>query len=397
MKHQTRTNELRAIAEAELINILEWWQTKMVDDFNGGFYGRRDGYGKLYPTADKGIILNTRILWTFSAAARKKGGQNYETMADRSYQYLLEYFWDKNYGGVYWMVDYQGNLVNGRKQIYAQAFAIYAFTEYYQLTQKREALDRAIEIFDLVEQYSLDKSHGGYLEAFGNDWQPIADFRLSVKDANEAKTMNTHLHILEAYTNLYKVYKAEAVKDALQRLIELFINHFIDPETKHLHLFFDENWELKSHEVSYGHDIEAAWLLVKAAKELEEPNLLDHCSKLALEIANVTIQEGLDEDGSLFYEGKGIQITNSNKHWWPQAEGVLGFYYAFKISGDERYLSHAKLIWQFIDTFLKDRNQGEWYWMVDQSGRPILDQEDQAGPWKAPYHNGRMCLELMKA
>ncbi len=396
MKSFGTTLDLKSKARQELQDILEWWMENMVDHENGGFFGRMDGNGQLHPLANKGVILNTRILWTFAAAARLEGKQEYRRMADRAFQYLIQYFWDVANGGVNWMLDYQGNLVAGKKQIYAQAFAVYALAEYFQLTRQQAVLEKAVELFGLIEYYSRDKEKGGYIEAFSPTWSPLNDFRLSNKDANEAKTMNTHLHILEAYTNLYRVHQAAPLRMALKGLTELFLDRFIDKDTKHLHLFFNENWDLKSSEISYGHDIEAAWLLVEAAELLGEKALLRQCEELAVAIATVTIREGVDKDGGLFNEGKGQEVIDSDKHWWPQAEAVVGFYNAYQISQQEKFLLQARKTWQFIDRFLKDKTDGEWNWMVDQLGKPILDKEDKAGPWKAPYHNGRMCMELLR-
>ena len=251
----TALQQLAASARQELFSILDWWSEKMPDHEQGGFYGRIDGTGVLHPTADKSVILNTRILWTFSAAARQTGIAAYGSVAERAFHYLLDHFWDPQFGGVYWMLDYRGQPVQDKKQVYAQAFAVYAFSEYYRLTQDQAALDKAQALFDLMERHSLDKMRGGYYEAFSRDWQLIADLRLSDKDANEAKTMNTHLHVLEAYANLYRAAPSRPVEAALKAMILIFLDKFIDPQKAHLRLFFDENWNLKSDEISFGHDM----------------------------------------------------------------------------------------------------------------------------------------------
>ncbi|MEO0339026.1 MAG: AGE family epimerase/isomerase [Bacteroidota bacterium] len=386
---------LKEVAKKEIYLILDWWIEHMIDEANGGFYGRIDGFNQLHPKADKGIILNTRLLWSFASAARILDEPKYQQIADRAYYFLIDNFSDDVNGGMNWMLNYQGQVIDGKKQIYAQAFAIYAFSEYHRLSGQPKALEKAIALFKLIEQHSFDQEQGGYLEAFGQAWEPLEDFRLSEKDANEAKTMNTHLHILEAYTNLYRVYNNTRLASALGRLIQLFLDRFIDSNTHHLHLFFDEDWKLKSDEVSYGHDIEAAWLLVEAAEVLGNPPLLSKCKEIAVQIAEVTIAEGLDNDGSLFNEGRGKAIIDSDKHWWPQAEAIVGFYNAYQISGKTDYIDRVQQIWQFVERYLKDPEGGEWHWMVNHKGIPILDKEDKAGPWKAPYHNGRMCMELL--
>lgn len=368
----------------------------MPDHEQGGFYGRIDGAGNLHRDADKSVILHTRILWTFSAGARLTGNEEYRALADRAFQYLLEYFWDPEAGGVYWMLDFKGNPAQDKKQLYAQAFAMYALTEYYRLSANTQALDKAKTLFGMMEKHSRDRMRGGYLEAFGRDWQPIADLRLSDKDANEAKTMNTHLHVLEAYTNLYRVAPTTATAAALKALILLFLEKFIDPHNGHLNLFFDEDWNLKSKEISFGHDIEASWLLCEAAEVLGNTSLLKKAKNAAVLIADTTLREGVDEtDGGMFYAAHADRtISHPNKDWWPQAEAVVGFLNAWKISGETHFLSAAQRSWHFIDDKLIDRVHGEWFWALNAEGQPDV-LNDKAGPWKCPYHNGRACLEIL--
>lgn len=390
-------SQLALSANQELSDILDWWAKKMPDHENGGFYGRIDGEGKLHPTADKSVILNTRILWTFSAAARQSTKPVYREMADRAYRYLLDYFWDPENGGVYWMLDYKGQPSQDKKQVYAQSFALYALSEYYLLTRNPAAFEKALALFELMERYSLDKMRGGYFEAFSRDWQLIADLRLSDKDANEAKTMNTHLHVLEAYTNLYRVAPAKLVGRALKGLIVLFLDKFIDPQTAHLRLFFDENWNLKSDEISFGHDIEASWLLCEAARVLGQKSLIKKTDNAAVQIAEATLREGIDaRDGGLYYTATPHEgITNPNKDWWPQAEAVLGFLNAWKIDGAPQLLEAAQRSWAFIQEKLLDAEHGEWFWALAPDGRHDT-WNDKAGPWKCPYHNGRACMEIMQ-
>ena len=383
---------LHSAAQQSLRDILEWWERHMTDRQNGGYYGRIDGHGRLHPEADKGVILNARILWTFSAAARYNGTAQYHENAERAFRYFSQYFHDEQEGGVYWMLDYQGKPVQTKKQVYAQAFAIYALSEYYLLTRDPAALERAQEIFWLLEQYSLDRERGGYFEAFSRDWQPLSDLRLSEKDANEAKTMNTHLHVLEAYTALFRATRQAEVGAALKGLIWLFLEKFVDPDTAHLRLFFDEHWALKSDHISFGHDIEAAWLLCDAADALGDASLSKRTGELALRIAAATLREGIDPaDGGLWNEAAPPAVIDRNKDWWPQAEAVVGFLYAWKLSGNDVFAAAAIRSWQFIETYLVDRAQGEWFWALRADGQPDRGN-DKAGPWKCPYHNGRACM-----
>jgi mannobiose 2-epimerase len=381
--------------QAELKAILDWWATNMPDAQNGGFLGRIDGYGQKHPEADKGVILNTRILWSFSEGAQRIADEKYREMANMAYRYLIEHFWDKEYGGMYWMLDFTGKTVqNSKKQIYAQAFAIYGLTAYYQLSGETQALGLALKLFDLIEQHSFDLIHGGYYEAFTKDWLAIEDSRLSEKDANEAKTMNTHLHIMEAYTTLYRCTKDERIGEALRQLIDYTLNKFIHTDPFHLHLFFDEAWNLKSDIISFGHDIECSWLLWEATELFDDENLHHQSRYYAIQLAEAVQKHGIGKEGALFYELENQSHLDKEKHWWPQAEAVVGFWNAWQLSGREDFKKSALKCWAFIKQYLKDKEHGEWHWSIKEN-QEISHKEDKAGPWKAPYHNSRMCMEVI--
>lgn len=378
----------------ELIhNILPFWMGRMVDLENGGFYGRIDGHNILHDHADKGVILNTRILWTFSAAYDYHNKEEYLTMAHRAFQYIVRYFMDTSYGGVYWMLDHRGGPVDTKKQIYAQAFALYAFSEYYRVTRSEEVLDLGIGLFRNIESFSFDHGNNGYLEAFDREWRPLNDFRLSEKDINAAKTMNTHLHILEAYTHLYRIWPDAGLGQQLRKLIELFMDKFIRSD-HHFHLFFDEEWQLMSDGISYGHDIEGSWLLTEAAAVLKDPALLRKVQKVAVKMVEASL-EGMDEDGALMNEADGKGQVDTDKHWWPQAEALVGLVNAWQITGDHGYLRYAENNWRFIQEHIIDHENGEWVWSVTKS-HDRVPHEDKAGPWKCPYHNSRAMIELVK-
>jgi len=379
----------------ELDHLLGWWSSHMIDRGHGGCYGRMDHDGQLFPQADKAIILHSRVLWTFATAAQLLATVEYRAIADHAYVFIRDHFIDKEHGGVYWMLDYRGAVVNDRKQIYAQAFTVYALAEYYHLSRDPKVLQQALDIFVLMEKHSFDPIHDGYLEAFGKKWEPIADLRLSSKDVNEAKTMNTHLHVLEAYTTLYRVSHDEQVGRALLRLIHCFMNRFIDPQTGHLQLFFDEQWKAKSKVISFGHDIEASWLLIEAVDLFEDQGLRNEARDWSLALAQLTLQKGLDSSGGLNNEKEPDGEIDRDKHWWPQAEAVVGFWNAWELSGVHKYQDMAQDIWSFIQNEIKDHKKGEWFWGKRKEGS-IMKEEDKAGPWKAPYHNGRMCIEMIQ-
>lgn len=378
---------LREECLAELQNyILPYWRDKMVDNVNGGFFGRRDGFDELDDKADKGVILNTRILWTMSNAARHLSPE-YTALATRAYEYVVNYFIDRDKGGVYWMVDFRGNPVNTKKQVYAQAFAIYALSEYYLLTQNENSLRYAQELFECIEKNSFDPLDNGYLEAFDRDWNLLDDLRLSDKDANEKKTMNTHLHVLEAYTNLYRCWRDEGLLTQLKNLIRLFLDRIVGPDY-HLGLFFDEKWNLRSGEISYGHDIEGSWLLYEAAVVTGDEQLIRETADVAVRIADITIAEGFDSDGGLRNEAH-----DPGKDWWPQAEAMVGLVNAAQISGSTKYVETAERVWKFIQENILDTKHGEWFWGLDKEGR-VTRSQDKAGPWKCPYHNSRAMIEV---
>lgn len=385
-------NEMQDILQN---NILSFWQKNMADVVNGGFIGCINGMNKIIPQSDKGAVLNTRILWTFSAAYRLFRKKEYLDIASRAKDYILHYFYDKEYGGIYWSVDYKGNPKDTKKQIYALGFAIYGFSEYYRATQDKESLDYAISLFNKIEEYSFDKNKNGYCEALTREWGEIADMRLSEKDANEKKTMNTHLHILEPYTNLLRVWKDDRLKKQLKNLISIFTDKILNKETNHLGLFFDEDWDPKSDIISYGHDIEASWLLHEAALVLGDEQVLKEVEKIVPKIARAA-SEGITDDGSMIYEKSELNKHIDNEcHWWVQAEAVVGYINLYQYFGDEDALQKALKTWAFIKDRLIDYKKGEWFWSILPDGNTNT-HDDKAGFWKCPYHNGRMCMEMIE-
>jgi cellobiose epimerase len=392
----SQINILKSEVKNELVkNILPFWSEKMVDSANDGFYGRVDGSGRVFSDADKGCVLNARILWTFSSAYRVLKDINYFTIAERSKDYLIKHFFDKEYGGVFWLLNSKGEMKDGKKQIYAQAFAIYGLSEYYRITNDKTCLDYAIALFRLIEKYSHDEMREGYFEAFSREWGPLDDLRLSEKDANEKKTMNTHLHVLEAYTNLYRIYKDDLLNKRIKSLIGIFTGKIINRRTFNLSMFFDEEWNDKTDLVSYGHNIESSWLIYEAASVLGEKSLTEKLKKICLGIAAAS-KEGLMADGSMIYENFfSAGRVDSDRHWWVQAETVIGYLNAYALSGNDEYLDISLAAWKFISDHLVDRQNGEWFWSVDRSLKPNL-KDDKAGFWKCPYHNSRMCLEIIE-
>ena len=405
-------------------NILPFWLNQMQDVENGGFYGRMDGHMQLHPEAEKGAILNARILWSFSAAYRVLGHLVYLEAAKRAYTYFVDHFIDSEYGGIYWSVDYMGQPLDTKKQFYAIGFAIYGLSEYARATGDREALDYALLLYDCIEEHAFDRENNGYMEACTREWGEIADMRLSELDANYPKSQNTHLHILEAYTNLLRCLKdlhaqescdyvpvigsvlpigitipmetIVAVEVSLRNLIDIFTDKILNPKTHHLDLFFDMDWTRGAgHLESYGHDIECSWLLHEAALVLGDKKLLTKVEPIIQMIAEASAK-GLKPDGAMIHEANlDTEYIDEDLHWWVQTENVVGGLNIYQHFGDEKALQRAVACWEYIKRNLIDYEHGEWFWSRYKDGTRNLE-DDHAGFWKCPYHNSRMCLEAIE-
>ncbi|NDI98416.1 N-acyl-D-glucosamine 2-epimerase [Flavobacterium sp. LaA7.5] len=379
---------------SELLSVLDYWINNTVDMKNGGFIGTID-YNEIKDySADKGSVLNARILWAFSASYPITKNAKHFAIAERAYNYILDNFYDSEYGGIFWSVNYDGTPKDTKNQIYALAFVIYGLAEYYSISQNEDALQLAINLYRKIEEHSYDTQYKGYFEAFTRDWQPIEDLRLSEKDANEKKTMNTHLHIVEGYANLYKVWKDEGLRKSIQELLTTIDEYFIDSETGHLRLFFSEDWVEKKDVISYGHDIEAAWLLLWCAQTINDELLINKYKEHAISLTKGA-EEGLDTDGGLWYElDLHTHKMIAEKHWWPQSEFLIGMVNAWQLTGDTSYLEKAEKNWKFIQNYILDKENGEWIWGVNKDYSKI--EKDKAGFWKCPYHNSRACIELIQ-
>lgn len=376
-------------------NILPFWSTRMVDQENGGFYGRIDGQGKVHPQAEKGAILNARILWAFAAAYRVLKKPEYLDMALRAKRYIIDHFIDHEYGGVYWSLDYQGQPLDTKKQSYAIGFTIYGMSELARATGDEEALRWAIRLFHDLEDHALDTQRFGYIEALTREWQPIADMRLSDKDENGSRTMNTHLHIIEPYTNLLRVWRDPQLEQQTRRLLHLFKHTIANPVTHHLDLFFDDQWQGRRNIQSFGHDIEASWLLHETAMVLGDQETIDRVRRFIRPLAKAA-DEGLRPDGSMVYERwTDTGVVNENRDWWVQCECIIGHYDLYQYFGDEEALQIARRCWEYTRTHIIDHENLEWHWGIRPDGT-LNTTDDKAGFWKCPYHNARLCLEIIE-
>jgi mannobiose 2-epimerase len=387
---------LKARVQSALVDrLVPFWTTRVIDHEEGGFIGDMSHKGVIDPNASKGLILNARLLWTYSALVTYNADAACLDLAHRAYQYLTKYFRDHVSGGYVWLVDHKGDCLDDLKKIYGQAFVIYALCEYHDAVGDRHARDRAIELFELIEARAGDHRYGGYAEACHSDWSVAEAVALSDKDLATAKSMNTHLHVLEAYTRLYRVWPEPAVRDRLLALIELFETRIVNPAHGHMDHFFDRKWQCCSSIYTFGHDVEASWLLWEAADALGVPEVLERIRPLVLNLARVTLEQGVDSSGGLSYDGCEGQVIHAYRDWWCQAEAVVGFLNAFELTGETQYEQAAYRMWQCIERTGLDREHGEWFWRVDKEGKPDTN-EPMVSEWKGPYHNVRACLEILK-
>ena len=376
-------------------DIIPFWSTRALDNENGGFIGRMTNDGIIDKKAPKGLILNTRILWTFSALYVFEKKPEHLKLAQRAYDYLMEHFWDKDNGGMFWLVDWQGKPLEPQKQIYGQGFAIYCLSEYYRASGNKEALVKAKEVFDLLEKYVWDKKYKGYFESYERNWEKSKTQQLSSGDMPVAKSMNTSLHVVEGIANLYDVDKDKLVGQRVEDMLGIFADHIMHPYGTYEQLFFDEKWYPKSEKISFGHDIEASWLLYRDAEILGKPKMIEKIRRMALKLADATYANGLDDKKSMFYEAEPTGISNTQKDWWVQGEAVVGYLNAYQLTGQQEYYDVARNIWQFIEDKVVDKKGGEWFWRIDAKGN-VDKASPKVSEWKCPYHNSRACIEIIQ-
>jgi cellobiose epimerase len=400
---------LRGQVESELIHdILPFWLKHAVKPGKDGFYGAAGLQGEPVE-ANLSCVLTARILWTYSEAAMHyRENPDYPGMAHLAFRVLQEKFLDPVYGGYFMEIAPDGSVASDIKHTYAQAFVIYALSKYMEFVQDEKVLGIIRGFYHLLESHAKDPAHPGYFEAFTRDWKPYGENRMA--DNNEPRSMNTHLHVMEAYAALFRVWSPEEVRVRLTELLDLFLNKIIRP-SGHLGIFFDVNFneaEASAGTCSFGHDIEASWLLVEAAEILGNNDILQRMKPVCLRMADAVAREGVDQDGGLFLEStRHGSHLRTNKHWWPQAENLVGFMNAFEMSGDQKYWDLVRKSWNFIDTYLIDHQNGEWFTKVNRLGVPYLTEpagdpspyyrnDWKIDPWKCPYHNGRAMMEIMR-
>ncbi|MBO8130943.1 MAG: AGE family epimerase/isomerase [Candidatus Marinimicrobia bacterium] len=393
MSMNNQMSRLKEGAEKVLFeNILPFWIEKCFDKDNNRFYGAVDNFGNPIRDARISLILYTRILWAFSYLYKMYKEDKYQNLADTAYNYLVGNFIDREYGGAYWILDKYGRPNVEAKKIYGHAFLIYALSEYYEIKGNDKLLELINNFYSLIEEKFLDVADNGYFETFNRDWSKPAEMRISDRDMEAEKSMNSHLHMMEAYTNLYRVTRAKSVKSRLINILELLQRYIILP-SGHLGLFFDSKWDLKSNNISFGHDIECSWLLTEAMGVLGS-EVYENLRKISLKLAETTLNSAFNERNSIYREQRETGELEDDVEWWTQAEAVVGLINAYQLTGDNRYLEKALLAWDFIESFLVDWNYGEWFYEVSKDGKPNL-KKLKVEEWKGPYHNVRACVNII--
>lgn len=381
----------KAIEKELVSHILPFWMN-MMDDTYGGFYGEMSEALVLNKEAPKGGLAITRMLWTFSSAYRVLKEEKYLDYARHAYTFLSEKMIDQEHGGVYWMANYKGEVIDDRKHIYNQAFGIYACSEYYRVSHDETALETAISLYNLVCGVGYDEEQEAYLEEFSRTWLPLSNEKLSENGVMASLTYNTHLHILEAYTNLYRVWPKAELKQRIVRLLTIFRTNIYDENTTYYRVFFNAQWESILDMKSFGHDIESSWLVYEALKVIgEESN--SKWMEMVIKPAYSILKSDLNDDGSLIYEEVEGKV-NRKKVWWVQAEAMVGFYNAYELTKSEPFLVAAKKVWTYTEKNIIDQREGgEWLAELDENHcsvkAPVVE------PWKLAYHNTRCCLEMM--
>ena len=378
-------------AEAMLSHLLSFWKGLRDDDF-GGYYGYMDQDLHVDRKAVKGCILNSRILWFFSEAAMLTNREDLRAEADHAYAFLREHCIDRENGGVFWSVTYDGRVSDGTKHTYNQAFAVYALSSYYLLTGNTEARDIALSIFDRIESTCRDA--GGYLESFTADWHIESNEKLSENGVLADRTMNTLLHVFEGIANLYRATGSEKAAEAMRQCLDIYQTEVYDSARRQQRVFFDADYRSLIDLQSYGHDIESGWLMEKGAALLGDAKLTRSIEIIGTHLTE-SVYERAFRDGSVRNERE-RGVEDETRIWWVQAEAVTGFVNLWSKCGEEKYARAAADVFKFIEEKLTDKRPGsEWFWCLDKNGDPVPGKPI-VEEWKCPYHNGRMCMELIR-
>ncbi|MBN1500014.1 MAG: AGE family epimerase/isomerase [Spirochaetes bacterium] len=390
-------NSLKTWIETVLMeNIFDYWFRNIIDEENNCFYGAIDKDENKITEADKGLIFYTRILWAMSRGYGNYRDERMRKIADMAYDYLIEKFHDHEYGGFFWELDFRGNVKNSRKSIYGQAFSVYALSEYAKIFNRRDALDYAVSVFNLIETYAKDEVNNGYIETFSREWRMMDDIRLSEVDLNTEKSNNTHLHLMEAYTVLYEIKRDEITEKALKNSIDVILNRVLDRDSLNFRLFFNREWKVECETISCGHEIEAAWLIERALNVLADEDYSRKNIHLVKEISHNCLSYVWRNPphSALNNEIDKYGNVDRKKIWWVQAEACVGFFNEYERNAEKEYLTIVSEIWSFIEMYIVDRKNGEWYHSAKEPGAD--EHPYKLDGWKSCYHNVRACIELIE-
>ncbi len=373
--------------------ILRFWIDHAIDRQYGGMIGWLDRQGSPIPPGTKSVVQQSRVVWTFAAAYRQYPQATYKEVATHTLKFLREKMWDAKHRGFWWLVDREGHVVDRKKHLYGQSFAIYGLAEYAQAFNDAVARQQALELFQLIDQKAHDDANGGYREAFSEDWQPLKDD--PTLGSRGRKSMNTHIHLLESFTTLYKATGDARVRARVEELLALCLDKIVDTRQGYARLFFSDDWKPSdSSTSSYGHDIELSWLMTETAEALGRP----HDPKVlqaSRAVVDHTLRDGFDrEHGGVFDEGPAAGPAASKRMiWWVEAEGLVGLLNAFQLTAKPEYRQRFEQQARYVFDHFVDRQYGEWFRYIEPDGRISGNKTDE---WKAPYHHARACLEVIQ-
>ena len=377
-------------------NLLPWWMTKAVDNENGGWYGEVGNDDVPVAHAPKFITLNARLVWTFSSAYRILGDEQYKVMADRAYDYFIKHFWDDRYNMCHTYVDEFGNPIDSHRFIYGNAFAVYGLSEYARAMDCEEAREYARKLVASLEKYAYDPQYKGYFEALTEECKYNQWLHGVNRLPTDEKTMNTHLHLIEAYTCLLRTEKTNFMQNKVREHLYVMLNKIVDHDIHHYYYFQDRKWAPTSTEISYGHDIEGSWLMMETAEVLGEPEAMRYAQDTCMNMARACYEQGLTEDGAMNSDYDPATGHKSQRlSWWEQNEAVVGFLNAWEVTGDEKFLDASLRCFEFAEEHFVDHEKGGWYDVLSLDGKKVLSKQKQNGP-TCPYHNGRMCMEIIE-
>jgi mannobiose 2-epimerase len=388
--------KLLDFARSDLENILSWWIKHTPDEKNGGYYGEVKGDNTPNIKANRFLVLNARLLWTFTAAYDLTKNEQYKQQARRAYDYFTRHFYDKKHGGFYMYVTYKGKVANDRKFTYGNAYAVYALAEYARVFDDATAKELARETVSILDEKMWDVKHKGYLEVASRDWEYMPNIFMIHYDEESQKTMNTHLHVLEAYANLLRIDDSKTLRHRVRTLLYLFLNKIVNHDNWHFNYFQQRDWTVTDHNYSLGHDIEGSWLLYEAAEILNEPEALADTRRVCVNMARAVYDIGIMPAGGIYTEYDVTKREYSKQiSWWEQNEGVIGFLNAYDLTEEEKFLNASLHTLNFIENHFIDKENGGWYAYLNANHQPQKNRL-KCSPYICPYHNARMCLEIIR-